>query len=150
MSSACESTLSVTNSVASAAEVPAWTWSQSSPGAAPLTALPSSSKRPSSWTARAAGASANAAYCSSTDRMKSADQDSARRFLVFGLKSPRAPREVMESSSLWSCPSDDLYLRSFAPALPLELPLPFGRGHRDPTAVLPGGEEYRRQGGERY
>src|SRR6478736_5719298 len=39
---------------------------------------PSSSNRPSSWTARAAGASAKLKYCNSSDNTKSADHDRAR------------------------------------------------------------------------
>src|SRR5258706_1559756 len=61
---------------------PGWL-SQSSAGpkgAGALLAIvsPSSSKRPSSWTARAAGARANVKYCSSSESTKRADHDRAR------------------------------------------------------------------------
>src|SRR5689334_13741155 len=78
LSSAAELTASAMNLVASAADVPALTLSQSSPGTDELlTALPSSSKRPSPWTASADGAITKAAYWSRIDNTNNADQSSA-------------------------------------------------------------------------
>src|SRR6185369_8794075 len=80
---------------------PGWL-SQSSAGpigGAALLAIvsPSSSKRPSSWTARAAGASAKLKYCNSSDNTNNADHDRAR---------PRRVRAPMKRHS----PRDDIAL----------------------------------------
>src|SRR5258705_2779137 len=112
LSSAWLSTSSVTNLVASAFDVPPNTWSQSSPGAAWCTALPSSSKRPSLCTARAAGASANVAYCSSSDRMNRALHDRATPRRTRELASPRAPRDNIDMTSLMPPAADPACPRS--------------------------------------
>src|SRR5258705_4214826 len=97
-SDAEESIASVMNSLWLADDVPALTWSQSSPAAAWLVALPSSSKRPSSWTARAGDARAKLKYCNRSDNTKSADHDRARLRRVRAPMKCQSPRDAMSSS----------------------------------------------------
>src|SRR3954452_19672753 len=105
-SSASELTASAMNLVDSADDVPALTWFQSSPGVPLLaTALPSSSKRPSSCTAPTGDARAKLKYWRSNESTNSADQDRATPRLTRRLTSPSAPHEVIRPSL--SRPSDD-------------------------------------------
>src|SRR5258705_4949038 len=115
-------------------------------------ALPSSWNCPL-WTAKAAGANANVAYCSSSDRMNSTLHDRAKARRVRELASPKAPRDNIDVTSLVARPRS----MPFVPDPPIgldprnEIPLMSGF-HRPPggRARMVGREEYPLPGGERY
>ena len=71
-------TASLTNTVSNAASLSLNTAFQSSPAAPPFSTLPSSSNRPSSWTASTLAGAAKVMYCSRSEHTNSADQKSTR------------------------------------------------------------------------
>src|SRR6476469_9880996 len=112
---------SVSGRVSSADEVPANTWSQSSPATAPSwTALPSSSKRPGPTAAETGAARAKLKYCISSESTKSADHDRARLRRVRALMKCHKPRDAM------SVASDPRERRTIEKDLECEMRAPWG------------------------